>query len=89
MGVQAGQLLSFSTPHLDKFQAAGKNALHYTCIKVLNLRSLAELKESRWTEFFGPDVSPKGSWRSLYKLPVEKRAAGLQWRIVHRPIATN
>ena len=40
-------------------------------------------------EFFGPDVFPKGSWRSLYKLPVEKRTADLQWRIVHGAIATN
>ncbi|TDG95854.1 hypothetical protein EPR50_G00244570 [Perca flavescens] len=86
---EAGQLLSFSTPQLGKFQDAGKKELYYTCIKVLNIRFLAELKESRWTEFFGPEVSPKGSWRSLYKLPVEKRAADLQWRIVHGAIATN
>ena len=86
---EAGQLLSFSTPQLGKFQDAGKKELYYTCIKVLNIRFLAELKESRWTEFFGPDASPKGSWRSLYKLPVEKRAADLQWRIVHGAIATN
>ncbi|KAF1375259.1 hypothetical protein PFLUV_G00237720 [Perca fluviatilis] len=86
---EAGQLLSFSTPQLGKFQDAGKKELYYTCIKVLNIRFLAELKESRWTEFFGPDASRKGSWRSLYKLPVEKRAADLQWRIVHGAIATN
>ena len=47
------------------------------------------MKESRWTKFFGPDVSPKGSWRSLYKLPVEKWTADLQWRIAHGAIATN
>ncbi|KAJ3615285.1 hypothetical protein NHX12_018853, partial [Muraenolepis orangiensis] len=35
------------------------------------------------------DSSPKGSWRCLYKLPVEKRTADLQWRIVHGAIATN
>ncbi|KAK0140342.1 hypothetical protein N1851_022699 [Merluccius polli] len=35
------------------------------------------MKESRWTEFFGPDVSPKGSWWSLDKLPVEERTADL------------
>ncbi|TKS66148.1 putative 149 kDa protein ORF 2 [Collichthys lucidus] len=84
-----GQLLSFSTPHLDKFQDAGKKEVYQSCVKVLNLRSLAGTNESRWAGFFGPDISPKGSWRSLYKLPVEKRAADLQWRIVHGAIATN
>ncbi|KAJ3582193.1 hypothetical protein NHX12_015766, partial [Muraenolepis orangiensis] len=52
-------------------------------------RSLAGVRESRWAEFLGPDSSPKGSWRCLYKLPVEKRTADLQWRIVHGAIATN
>lgn len=59
------------------------------CVKVLNLCSLSGLKESRWTEFFGPYASPKGSWQSLYKLPIEKRTADLQWRVVHGAIATN
>ena len=84
-----GQLLSLTTPHLGKLQDAGKKAIYQICCKVLSLRSLAGMKESRWTGFFGPDVSPKGSWRSLYKLPVEKRTADLQWRIVHGAIATN
>lgn len=56
---------------------------------VLNLQSLAGLKKSRWPEVFGSDVSPKGSWRSLYKLPTEKRTADLQWRSVHGATATN
>ena len=55
-----GQLLSLTTPHLEKFQAAGKKAVYQICSKVLNLRSLAGMKESRWTEFFGPDVFPEG-----------------------------
>ncbi|XP_045886054.1 double C2-like domain-containing protein alpha [Micropterus dolomieu] len=75
---EGAQLLSFTTPHLDKFQAVGKKAVYQMCVKVLNLRSSAGLKESRWTEFFGPDASPKGGWRSLYKLPIEKRTADLQ-----------
>ncbi len=39
--------------------------------------------------FFGMDISPKGSWRSLYKRPIDKRTGDLQWRIVHGAIATN
>ncbi|KAJ3596708.1 hypothetical protein NHX12_003112 [Muraenolepis orangiensis] len=85
----AGQLLTLRTPHLGTFQACGKKETYNLCLKVLNLRSLAGVKESRWAEFLGPDSSPKGSWRCLYKLPVEKRTADLQWRIVHGAIATN
>ncbi|KAJ3599091.1 hypothetical protein NHX12_033054 [Muraenolepis orangiensis] len=85
----AGQLLTLRTPHLGTFQACGKKETYNLCVKVLNLRSLAGVKESRWAEFLGPDSSPKGSWRCLYKLPVEKRTADLQWRIVHGAIATN
>ncbi len=84
-----GQLLSFTTLHLDKLKDVGKKTIYQACVKVLNLHSLAGLKESRWTEFFGTDFSQKGRWRSLYKLPVEKRTADLQWRVVHGAIATN
>ncbi|KAJ3586247.1 hypothetical protein NHX12_012647 [Muraenolepis orangiensis] len=80
----AGQLLTLRTPHLGTFQTCGKKETYNLCVKVLNLRSLAGVKESRWAEFLGPDSSPKGSWRCLYKLPVEKRTADLQWRICPR-----
>ena len=83
------QLLSFETPHLDKFQDVERKAIHHINVKTLNLSSLEGMEESRWTEFFGPDVSPKGSWWSVYKLPVEKWTADLQWRIVHSAIAIN
>lgn len=33
--------------------------------------------------------SLKGSWRSLYKRPIEKRVGDLQWRVVHGILATN
>ncbi len=36
-----------------------------------------------WDRFF------PGCWRSLYKPPIEKRSADLQWRVVHWAIATN
>lgn len=84
-----GKLLSFTTPHLNTFKDAGKKAIYHLCVKVRSIKSLVGLRESRWTEFLGTDVSPKGSWRSLYKLPIEKRTADLQWRVVHGAIATN
>ncbi|KAK2897116.1 hypothetical protein Q8A73_013496 [Channa argus] len=84
-----GQILSFKIPQLSTFQGAGKKVIYQICVKVLNLCSLTGVKESRWTGFLGQDDSPKGSWRCLYKLPIEKRTADLQWRVVHGAIATN
>ncbi|KAM3862182.1 RING finger protein 17-like [Diretmus argenteus] len=75
-----GLFLSFKTPELGEFESVGKKAAYCTCVKVSHLRSLAGMKESRWTEFFGSDFSPKGCWRSLYKAPIEKRMGDLQWR---------
>lgn len=58
-------------------------------MKVSHYSSLKKVKESKWTDVFGPESSPKGCWRSLYKPPTEKRTADLQWRVVHWAIATN
>lgn len=84
-----GNLLTFKTPRLDLFSNAGKKAIYVLCVKVWHHQTLETAKESKWQEFFGPGTSPKGSWRSLYKLPIEKRSGDLQWRVVHGIIATN
>lgn len=86
---EGGQLLSFVTPQLDRFENVGWEAVYQISLRFLHQRSLAGLDESRWTEFFGPDFSPRSSWRSLYKLPIEKLAADLQWMIVYGAIATD
>ena len=52
-------------------------------------RFLDGVLSTRWSELFGTDSSPKGCWRVLYKRPIDKRTADLQWRIVHGAIATN
>ncbi|KAK2897108.1 hypothetical protein Q8A73_013488 [Channa argus] len=99
---KVGHLMKMSRPSLTTLreatgirsirllgQGAGKKVIYQICVKVLNLRSLTGVKESRWTGFLGQDDSPKGSWQCLYKLPIEKRTADLQWRVVHGAIATN
>lgn len=82
-------LLSFRTPQMDGFESVGKKALYVTCVKVSNLQSLSGVLSTKWTEVFGIDSSPKGSWRILYKRPIDQRTGDLQWRIVHGCIATN
>jgi hypothetical protein len=83
-----GMLLSFDTPELEEFKAVGKKAIYKICVKVSCASSLEGVKSRRWVGVFGPGASPKGWW-SLYKLPIEKRTADLQWRIIHGAIATN
>lgn len=82
-------LLSFRTPVLENFETVGKKSLYLICVKVSNIQLMNEVRSTRWTEFFGPDSSPKGCWRSLYKRPIDKRTGDLQWRIVHGAVATN
>ena len=85
----ADDFLSFTTPQLGGLKELGKKATYQALVKVSQLRSLAGMRASRWTELFGQGNVPKGCWRSLYKPPIEKRSGDLQWRIVHGAIATN
>ncbi|KAI4871400.1 hypothetical protein NFI96_009402 [Prochilodus magdalenae] len=84
-----GLLLSQETPTLGHFSSLHKDSMYRACMKALNFHSLRDVRESKWTGVVQADSSPKGSWRSLYKRPIEKRVGDLQWRIVHGILATN
>ncbi len=71
------------------FSNTGKKSLYTLCVKILHLHALTNVKESNGKRLFGLGASPKGSWRTLYKPPIEKRTGDLQWRLVHGIIATN
>ncbi len=86
---EVGALLSFRTPVIQDFSGASKKALYLVFVKALNRTVLAGVQELRWSGVLTPGSSPRGSWRSLYKPPIEKRTAGLQWRVVHGTVATN
>lgn len=74
---EENRILSFKTPQLYSFESASKNALYVTCVKETNAHLLSGVMSSKWTAFFGMDISPKGSWRSLYKRPVDKWTGNL------------
>lgn len=48
---------SFATPSLDKFQGTGENSIYQLLLRLLNMRLMEGVRESRWSEFFGPDSS--------------------------------
>ena len=66
-----------------------KTVLYNLCVKTVHKDSLKEQLPLRWTMKFGPAFPLRDQWRSLYKFPLEKRTADLQWRLIHRAIATN
>ncbi len=84
-----GNILSFTSLQSGLFSTVGKKQLYVMCVKALHCHTLESVKESKWLDFFGSGSSPKGSWRTLYKPPIDKRSGDLQWRIVHGIIATN
>lgn len=81
--------LSFTNLNLGSFEELGKKEAYTLCVKVLHSRSFEGMKTLKWFDIFGPDQPVKGCWRSLYKMPIDKRTGDLQWRIVHGAIATN
>ncbi|XP_053302333.1 free fatty acid receptor 2-like [Pleuronectes platessa] len=61
---ESGRLLTLRTPALGTFNTSAGKQLYCSCVKVLNCRSLAGVRGSRWTEVFGSDYSPSGSRRA-------------------------
>lgn len=64
-----------------------KKDLYITSVKVTHQTVLRGVKTWRWSDMFETNI--KACWRSLYKLPIEKRTADLQWRLMYGAIATN
>ncbi|KAI4885370.1 hypothetical protein NFI96_008195 [Prochilodus magdalenae] len=68
-----GLLLSQEIPTLGHFSSLHKNSMYRAYTKALNFHSLRDVRKSKWTGVVRADSSLKGSWRSLYKRPIEKR----------------
>lgn len=61
--------------------------MYHIIVKVINQDSLKGQKTSRWPDLLSPDFLIRDRWRALYKPPIEKRTADLQWRIIYGAIA--
>lgn len=67
---------------------ANKKALYQNCVKVTNKKGLCGRTPTAWTtKLKGDGLGPQ--WKILYKPPLRKRTADLQWRILHGAIASN
>ncbi|KAK3510233.1 hypothetical protein QTP70_031055, partial [Hemibagrus guttatus] len=81
-------ILSFKAPQTSLKDMTKKGIYHIT-VKVIHKESLKRQKASRWPGMLNPDFLMRDRWRTLYKPPVEKRTADLQWRIIHGAVATD
>jgi len=88
-GEEAGSILFFEFPQIELFESTSKKAIYYITVKVLHQESLRRVKASGWPGLLTKEFLVRDRWRALYKPPVEKRTADLQWRIIHRAIATD
>uniref|UniRef100_A0A3Q3MAR8 Reverse transcriptase domain-containing protein n=1 Tax=Labrus bergylta TaxID=56723 RepID=A0A3Q3MAR8_9LABR len=68
--------------------AAGKT-LYKLIVKTLNKKTLNARSDTPWRTYLGLAPEFRPSWESLYKPPLCKRHADLQWRILHGIIAVN
>ncbi len=77
------------TPELKIFSILCRQILYRACAKTIAYQHLKNVRDRKWTMVLESCSSPKGSWWSLYKRPIETRVSDLQWRIVHGILATN
>ena len=58
-------------------------------VKVLNKKWLNNREDTVWRNNLGVNCDTNPVWRVLYKPPLKKRVADLQWRILHGAVAVN
>ena len=88
LGELTGPLLATTRPEDLTLHKADKKTLYFNCVKVLNRSGLCNRRPTVWSERLGQN-GPGPQWRILYKPPLKKRTADLQWRILHGAVASN
>ncbi|KAK3575576.1 hypothetical protein QTP86_030436 [Hemibagrus guttatus] len=81
-GSEGPLLECWGVREVDFGSVSGK-LLYRACVKVLNKKKLSGRVDTPWRSVLGFNGDVKPEWRALYKPPLTKRAADLQWRILH------
>ncbi|KAI4890612.1 hypothetical protein NFI96_004370 [Prochilodus magdalenae] len=76
---EAGMVLGAASPKL----------LYRACVKAINRRRLDGRADTPWRRELGLHGDTKPEWRVLYKPPLTKKAADLQWRVLHGIVSVN
>lgn len=69
-------------------EAKGK-ALSVLMVECLHRQRIQHRANSPWRAHLGSGEEVRPEWRSLYKPPLTKRVADLQWRLIHGILAVN
>ena len=69
-------------------EAKGK-VLSCLMVKCLNRQKLQHRTQLQWRAHLALGEEARPEWRSLYKPPLSKRVADLQWRVLHGILAVN
>ncbi|KAI3354584.1 hypothetical protein L3Q82_019088, partial [Scortum barcoo] len=85
----SGPLLVTCNPTNLSLHKADNKTLYRNCVKSMNRRGLSGRPLTAWTSRLGADDGATPQWTVLYKPPLKKRTAYLQWRILHAAIASN
>ncbi|KAK3527698.1 hypothetical protein QTP86_034169, partial [Hemibagrus guttatus] len=81
-GSEGSLLECWGVREMDFGSVSGK-LLYRACVQVLNKKKLSGRVDTPWRSVLGFNADIKPEWRALYKPPLTKRAADLQWRIFH------
>nr|BAC82605.1 pol-like protein [Tetraodon nigroviridis] len=82
-----------SGPLLEKarelnLHTGDKKAIYLNCVRATHRARLNHRPPTVWSSRLGGDGGAP-CWRVLYKPPIQKRTADLQWRLLHGAIACN
>ncbi|XP_077936869.1 uncharacterized protein LOC120826889 isoform X2 [Gasterosteus aculeatus] len=88
LGELTGPLLATTRPEALTLHEADKKTLYFNCVKGINRSGLCDRLPTVWSNRLGQN-GPGPQWRILYKPPLKKRTADLQWRILHGAVASN
>uniref|UniRef100_A0A3Q3EUV6 Reverse transcriptase domain-containing protein n=1 Tax=Labrus bergylta TaxID=56723 RepID=A0A3Q3EUV6_9LABR len=88
LGELTGPLLAIAHPEKLTINKADKKTWYMNCVKAIHKAGLCNRPPTVWSNRLGANgAGPQ--WRILYKPPLKKRTADLQWRILHGAIASN
>lgn len=83
-----GFFLGINNPCLS-IHDADKKLLYRLIVKILNKDKLNGKIDTPWRARLGLIDGVGPEWRSLYKPPLLKKVADLQWRVLHTAVAVN
>ena len=88
LGELTGPLLATAHPEKLTIHKADKKTWCFNCVKTIHKARLCNRSPTVWSNRPGAN-GPGPQWRILYKPPLKKRTADLQWRIIQGAVASN